>query len=118
MSFGTVEIKGRRYELPNITSPTIREAKRIKQATGMPPVVLMTALQNADPDAWAGVVLIAMQAIDPRIGDRALEDLDLFEVMASFTPAEDFEDVEDADPPVVAAGAAAPAAPATSSSKG
>jgi hypothetical protein len=113
MSFGTIEINGRRYELPDITNPTIREAKRIKAATGMPPVRLMTALQEADPDAWAGVALMAMQAIDPRIGEQQLEDLDLFQVMASFQPTEDVEASD--DPPVVAGAVAAPADPATSS---
>lgn len=85
MSDLTVELDGRRYTLPNFANPTFREAREITAATGHPPVKLLSLLEDGDPDAWGRVVLMAMRQHDPRTPDDALDDVDLFPLIASMT---------------------------------
>lgn len=102
MAVFTVEVDGRRYELPDFSAPTIREAREIKRETGFSPIQLFDALQEGDPDAWGGLVLLAMRKVDPAVTVDAVADLDLFELLAAFEA-----EVLAADPPPVAAGDAA-----------
>ena len=107
----TITVDGRRYELPNLESPSIREAREIKAATGMAPLVLLDALGHADPDAWGGVVLMAMRKVDPRVAQSVVDDLDLFELCAAF-------EADMPDPTDAADVAAEPSDPAPLSSEG
>lgn len=96
---GYIVIEKEKYAIPD--KMKLKEARLIKQISGVGMAEIGTALERGDPDLLAALVLIVMRRSGRRIELEQVDELDVTEI--------NFEnDPEDTDPPAVAAVEAAP----------
>lgn len=111
MSDLSVTVAGRSYPFVSPGEMTLGEHRELKRISGMTPGDAELGLKKADPDAWAGVLLVSMRRVDPAARDDAVEDVNTVELMMAMEPS----GPDDADPPTeaTAASSARPSSRAT-----
>lgn len=104
----TITINEREYDLLSIDKLTFADQRRLKKATGgMSLQKISDGLDEVDPDAWFGVVLLSVQKINPRFTEAELNELNMVELINAMKDEDDEE--EPANPPAPAAPEAADA---------
>ena len=76
----TLKIKGMVYPFPSFDTLSYREAKRIKDETGLVMGQFYEALEKGDPDALLAIAYIAKLRDDPNFEIEELYDLNLADI--------------------------------------
>lgn len=75
-----LEVNGEQVPFVNVSDMTLGELTLLKQTAGMLPLEVEQARWVGDPDAWRGLILIAVRRVH---GDTVAEDLDDVNLLAA-----------------------------------
>jgi len=92
------DIDGRTYEMPEFDSLTFREAKLMKQNTGLTMGRMLAAFEEMDSEVILALALVAIRRQDGSVDVEALYDLPINKVQLVVPEADEPEEGEEKDP--------------------
>ena len=95
MSFGTIRMSGREYDVPDDSEWSFRDFMRLREATGMSTAEFWAALGESDMTAIAGMAYMVMRREDPSVTLDEVADSRVIDFVFTDAPNEKEEDQPD-----------------------